>query len=43
MGQLAVQRLLYRTHKPEATPIHVEIASKLIVRQSVAPYQQAVV
>lgn len=35
MGQLAVQRLIYRALKPEAAPIRVEIASRLVVRQSV--------
>lgn len=39
MGQLAVQRMIYRALKPEAAPIRVEIASQLIVRQSVAAYR----
>ncbi|HTK08711.1 MAG TPA: LacI family DNA-binding transcriptional regulator [Ktedonobacteraceae bacterium] len=38
IGQLAVQRMLYRALKPGATPIRVEIASRLVVRQSVAAY-----
>lgn len=40
MGQLAVQRMIYRALKPEAAPIRVEIASRLVLRQSVAQYQQ---
>jgi DNA-binding LacI/PurR family transcriptional regulator len=40
MGQLAVQRLLYRSLKPEAAPIRVEIASRLVVRQSVTNCQE---
>lgn len=40
MGQLAVQRMIYRALKPEAAPIRVEITSKLIVRQSVTTYHQ---
>ncbi len=39
MGQLAVQRMIYRALKPDAAPIRVEIASKLIERQSVATYE----
>jgi LacI family transcriptional regulator len=40
MGQLAVQRMIYRAHKPEAASIRVEIASRLVVRQSVTTCQQ---
>lgn len=39
MGQLAVQRMVYRALKPEAAPIRVEIASRLVERQSVATYK----
>lgn len=41
MGELAVQRMIYRALKPEAAPIRVEIASQLVVRQSVAAYVPA--
>ncbi|HET8841584.1 MAG TPA: LacI family DNA-binding transcriptional regulator [Ktedonobacteraceae bacterium] len=41
MGQLAVQRMVYRALKPEAAPIRVEIASQLVVRQSVGRWQNA--
>lgn len=40
MGQLAVQRMIYRALNPDAAPIRVEIASRLVVRQSVAMCQQ---
>jgi LacI family transcriptional regulator len=40
MGQLAVQRMIYRALKPEAAPIRVEITSKLIIRQSVTAYHR---
>lgn len=40
MGELAVQRMIYRALKPEAAPIRVEVASRLVVRQSVTTYQK---
>jgi DNA-binding LacI/PurR family transcriptional regulator len=40
MGELAVQRMIYRALKPHAAPIRVEIASRLVLRQSVIPYQK---
>lgn len=43
MGRLAVQRMIYRTLNPEATPIRVEIATRLVVRQSVAIYRKETV
>lgn len=43
MGQLAVQRMIYRMLKPEVAPIHVEIACQLVVRQSVMSYPQEAV
>lgn len=43
MGGLAVQRMIYRALKPEATPIRVEVASRLVVRQSVTTYRKEIV
>lgn len=43
MGQLAVQRMIYRMLKPDVAPIHVEIACSLVVRQSVTAYQKEAV
>lgn len=40
MGSLAVQRMIYRALKPDAAPIRVEVASRLVVRQSVAACAQ---
>jgi LacI family transcriptional regulator len=42
MGELAVQRMIYRALKPHAAPIRVEIASQLVIRQSVATYQKEI-
>ncbi|GHO84044.1 LacI family DNA-binding transcriptional regulator [Dictyobacter formicarum] len=41
LGRLAVQRLIERNAHHDLTPIHVELFSQLIERQSVAPLNEA--